>query len=975
VPENDAWWGKGFTDWTNLLRAVPRFAGHLQPRIPRDLGFYKLADPGVLRRQIELARGAGLHGFVFYHYWFNGKRLLDGPITLLISDPTLEIPFCVMWANENFTRRWDGLEREILLAQTYRESDDLALIASFTTLFADPRYIRIDGRPLLMIYRASLIPNAARRIAQWRELFAAAGETPLIVMAQSIGDDDPRPYGLDGAVEFPPHKITDDAPRIDSKLDLFDPEFAAAVYDYADIAAAASAAPPPPYPLIKTAAPGWDNDPRREGKGLVLHNATPARYQAWLQNLVAASDKNRFHGDRIVCVNAWNEWAEGAFLEPDIHFGAAFLNATGRAVCGAARAGRPILVLVGHDAHPHGAQLLLLNLARHYARVCGFEVQLLLLGAGRLVQDYEQHVTVTLANDKAAIANFVRRMAALGAREAIVNSAAAARLVAPLRAAGLRTTLLIHEMPKLLAEHNLGMQAKHGALEADNTVFASDYVRQSFCQALEISLANTVILPQGNYHKISLNQAARAETRQRLGIPEDGFLVLAAGFGDVRKGFDLFLQVAAKIAAKHPKIRFAWAGEIQPALQTYLAAEIAALTRTNTLHLPGYTKTIADLFAAADVFALTSREDPYPTVALEAIAAGLPVIAFDESGGIPALLRQHKAGQIAKPGDADDLRKKLLQTLDHAKLTRDRPRLVALGETFSQPAYAANLLRTARPEQQTISACILNYNYAAYLRERLTSVFAQHHPLTECFLLDDASTDDSVELAGLVAAEARRDITPLINAQNSGAVFAQWRRAAQAASGDFVWLAEADDSAAPELLTRLAEAMADPQTAFAFADSQVIGPAGELLAPDYQAEYREAGAALAASKIWPGLAFAREFLSVQNLVFNVSAVLWRRTALLAALARCEDLESFHLAGDWRLYLEALTPPRSKIAFVAAPLNRHRRHQGSTTTETGKSRHLAEVARMQSLAAARLKLDEAAVRRQADYLKSLEGKLK
>ena len=171
VAENDAWWGKGFTDWTNLGRAMPRFAGHLQPRIPRDLGYYSLDDPATLRRQIAMAKGAGLSGFVFYTYWFNGRRLLDKPLQQLLADPTLDFPFCAMWANENWTRRWDGLEREMLIAQEYRDSDDAALVAHFATLFADPRYIRLHGRPLWMIYRVALIPDARRRIARWRAMF------------------------------------------------------------------------------------------------------------------------------------------------------------------------------------------------------------------------------------------------------------------------------------------------------------------------------------------------------------------------------------------------------------------------------------------------------------------------------------------------------------------------------------------------------------------------------------------------------------------------------------------------------------------------------------------------------------------------------------------------------------------------------------------------------------------------------------
>jgi glycosyltransferase involved in cell wall biosynthesis len=973
IPENDAWWGKGFTDWTNLLRAVPRFAGHLQPRVPRDLGFYDLADPEVLRRQIGLARGAGLHGFVFYHYWFNGKRLLEKPLENLLADRTLDFPFCVMWANENFTRRWDGLEREILLAQEYRPQDDDALIEGFVRLFDDPRYICVDGRPLLMIYRANLVPDAARRIAAWRKLFAARDKNPLIVMAQSIGDHDPTPYGLDGAVEFPPHKISDELERLNDNLDLFDPEFSAAVYDYEDVAAASLAAPLPAFPLIKALTPGWDNEPRREGKGLVLHGATPQRYQAWLENLIAAAEKNPFHGERLICVNAWNEWAEGAFLEPDLHFGGAFLNTTGRAICGAARAEKPILILVGHDAHAHGAQLLLLDLARRYAQSWGFDVRILLLGAGRLVQEYEKIADVTLTNDKAGIANFITRMASAGAGQAIVNTCAAARLVPQLQAAGIRTTLLVHEMPNLLAEYNLQIQAKLGAQAADDIVFASLAGRDAFCAALGITLPRATILPQGNYQNIGFDAQARGAARAAYGIGADEFLVLGIGFADLRKGFDLFVQIAAKTIAAGGKTHFLWAGEIQSTLKTYLSAEIEALRATGKFHLIGFSKEIQALVSAADVLALTSREDPYPTAALEALAAGAPVIAFEGSGGIPALLRKMDGGAVAAAHDADDFRVKLMALLDRDKLAAARQNLIALAAAaFDQSHYAAQLILTVRPAQTTIAACVLAYNHAPFIRERLASVFAQTAPIAEILVLDDASTDETVERAGLAAGEAGRAIAIHVNARNGGSVLAQWLRAARQATSEFIWLAEGDDAAAPGFLATLEAALAaEPQIVMAFSESRAVDAAGKLLSTGYSAEI----APPLPAGTYDGAEFAATWLAAANQIFSASAILWRRAALLAALEHLgPELPTWRLAGDWRVYLEILTQPGAKIAVIEAALNRHRRHAGSVTGTTQPEVHIAEIARMQAIAAKRLKLPPASRARQQEYLERVKSRL-
>jgi len=973
IPENDAWWGKGFTDWTNLARALPRFAGHLQPRVPRDLGFYDLNEPETLRRQIELAAGAGLFGFVFYFYWFNGRRLLDAPLKNLLADKEQKFPFCVMWANENFTRRWDGLERDVLMTQEYREADDSALIACFAGLFADERYIRVEGRPLLMIYRVGLIPDAARRIAAWRNMFRETHrEDPVIVMAQSIGDHDPTPYGLDGAVEFPPHKISDEVPRINGILDLFDPEFAASVYDYEAIASASLAAPAPAYPLIKTASPGWDNDPRREGKGLVLHDATPAKYQAWLQGLVKRAAAQKFFGEKIICINAWNEWAEGAFLEPDIHFGGAFLNATGRAVCGTAPDSKARLLLVGHDAQPHGAQMLLLNLARHYACVWGFEVHMLLLGAGPLVTDYQLAASVTLTSDKATIANAIARYEALGLRNAIVNSAAAARLAPQLAERGMAVTLLIHEMPRLLAEYNLQVQAKLGALAARRVVFSSVFAKHAFETSLGIALPRALVLPQGNYQGVGFAADARAEIRAKFGIADTAFLALGAGFGDLRKGFDIFVQVARKTLAARADVHFVWVGDIQPGLKSYLAPEMEAAAATGRFHHIGFTEGIAPYFSAADILLLPSREDPYPTVVLEALSAGAPVVAFDKSGGIPELLRKQKAGVVATANDTDDFRRKMLKLLNHSKLQAERSRLAALD--FSQSAYAKNLILAARPGLKTVSVCVLNYNYARYLRPRLGAIFGQSYPVCEVVFFDDASGDDSVPRAHEIAEAAGREMSIIVNLKNAGSVFAQWRRAAERAAGDYVWIAEADDDCAPDFLSRVIEAMdAQEDAILGFCDSRMIDEAGRMISPGYQAHHMGQAGALNASGCWKAADFAKKFLSVQNLIFNVSGVLWRRDALLAALEACGDgLDGWRIAGDWRVYLEALTRGSGEVVYVDMPLNSHRRHGESQTRNVEAEMHLEEIRRMHEITAARLKLDAAARARQAAYLARVES---
>ncbi|MDE2240213.1 MAG: glycoside hydrolase family 99-like domain-containing protein, partial [Rhodospirillales bacterium] len=972
VAENDSWWGKGFTDWTNLARAMPRFVGHVQPRVPRDLGHYSLDDPSTLKRQVEMAKAAGLSGFVFYTYWFNRHRLLEKPLEQFLADKSLDFSFCAMWANENWTRRWDGLEREVLIAQEYLTEDDEALVANFARLFADARYIRVEGRPLLMIYRANLIPDAVARLQQWRRLFERNhNERPLIVMAQSMGDDyDPTPYGLDGAVEFPPHKLSQATPRINDTLDLLDPDFSATVHDYGALAETSLKLPVPDYPLIKTILPGWDNDPRREGKGLALHNVTPAIYQDWLEKLIRYAADHPFYGQRIICVNAWNEWAEGAFLEPDIHAGAAFLNATARAICehDAADFAAGIL-LVGHDAHTHGAQILLLNIARQLKHQWGLKVHLLLLGVGPLLAQYYEVSDVTIAYDKTIIGNHLDQYRRMGLRHAIVNSAASARVVPWAELRNIESVLLIHELPQLLKEYNFEIQARLGGAAARKLIFSSAYAAEKFRTAVGLDGSNEVILPQGNYQRMNFNPLARARIRTELGLSETDFVILGGGFADIRKGFDLFLQLARRIRAKRQDVHFLWVGNTDPKLKTYLEPEMAWLHGQGAFtHIP-FTDKVADYFSASDILALTSREDPLPTVAIEAFACGMPCVAFDETGGIPEVLRAEDAGFVARHADMDDYQAGLESLLDHAALKLRRRALMEMAEQrFDFPRYVDDLLRLAAPGLKRISAVVLNYQYASYLPERLASIFAQTYPVQEVLLLDDASTDASLTVASDTAAQAGRDIRILVNERNSGSVFAQWRRAATEAKGEYVWLCEADDSAHPAFLNTLVEAMGrTAQPLLAFTDSRAVDASGQQTMPSYQGYYFQAGLRdLAASRHWEAFDFANKLLNVRNLIPNVSAVLWRREALLKALNAVPDLEAWKLAGDWRLYLELLAKQAGSVVYVAEPLNTHRRHDGGVTARLDSAAHLEEVERLHGVAAGLLGLDADALAAQAEY---------
>ena len=337
IAENDEWWGKGFTEWRNVARATPQFEGHAQPRLPADLGFYDLRNVDTMREQARLAREYGISAFCFYFYWFSGKTLLEQPLRQWLDDPTLELPFCLCWANENWSRRWDGRSDDILIAQQHSAEDDIAFIAHVAAYLRDPRYLRVEGKPLLLVYRPDLLPDARRTAQRWRQWCREnqVGEIH-IAYVQGFERPDPRDIGFDAAVEFPPNLSTPRNLTADQRL--LNDEFEGQVLDWRELAADYSVRPMPDYTLYPGVNAGWDNEPRRPGKGRVYLHAAPRRYRDWLQATITSRLAGKAPSERLVFINAWNEWAEGAVLEPDAVLGHAWLDATRRALQRAAAA-------------------------------------------------------------------------------------------------------------------------------------------------------------------------------------------------------------------------------------------------------------------------------------------------------------------------------------------------------------------------------------------------------------------------------------------------------------------------------------------------------------------------------------------------------------------------------------------------------------------------------------------------------------
>lgn len=345
IPENDQWWGAGFTEWRNVVKGRPRFRGHYQPHLPADLGFYDLRLPETRALQAELARDFGIDGFCYYHYWFNGRRLLERPVEEILRLGEPNFPFMLCWANENWTRRWDGDEHEILIEQRYSEEDDVAHLRHLAPYFADQRYIRLDGKPVFLVYAASRLPDARRTTDTWRAEAHRLGLGELFlcrVESHKWDRGDPRPLGFDAAVEFAP-----DFTEVPKELGS-DPLQRALrklihsrsgyrhnhVYDYAELIKNMLAKPRVDYPRFRGVSPSWDNSARRRKWAVIFRGSTPELFGGWLEAVL--EDLRTGEGPSgLIFVNAWNEWAEGNHLEPDERFGLRYLEAHRRAMQGA----------------------------------------------------------------------------------------------------------------------------------------------------------------------------------------------------------------------------------------------------------------------------------------------------------------------------------------------------------------------------------------------------------------------------------------------------------------------------------------------------------------------------------------------------------------------------------------------------------------------------------------------------------------
>lgn len=337
--ENNEWWGEGFTEWTNAKKAYPKFEGHYQPREPHnDFGYYVLDNKEILQKQASLANEHGIYGFCFYYYWFSGKRLMEKPVDIFIANKDININFCLCWANENWTRTWDGLEKNILIKQDYTEDDDINFIKDIKKYIDDERYIRVDGKPVIIVYRPQSMPDCSRTFTAWKKVAKETGIGDISIWICQTGDmgsiraDITR--FIDAEVEYPP-LYSYVSPLNSSLWNINEEEKPAAIYLYDTVKDSfihRNMKKNIKKPVFKTVMMAWDNSARKKCGWVSMALYSIESLYEWVRKTVAYTEQHFPKDKQFVFINAWNEWAEGTYLEPDKKTGYANINTFSRAL-------------------------------------------------------------------------------------------------------------------------------------------------------------------------------------------------------------------------------------------------------------------------------------------------------------------------------------------------------------------------------------------------------------------------------------------------------------------------------------------------------------------------------------------------------------------------------------------------------------------------------------------------------------------
>jgi len=614
------------------------------------------------------------------------------------------------------------------------------------------------------------------------------------------------------------------------------------------------------------------------------------------------------------------------------------------------------IVFVSHDAHPGGAQMLSISIIRQLTEVYKYNVHVIVKSWGGLLDEYAKFAksTICLETDMKQDADLNSWLLQTGANKAMCNTVLTGDVLKSLSDMGFTCISMIHEMQNAIRELGCETELAHIVNYAKHIVLPSRYVRDSISKIYPLPKEKISIRPQGIYN-VPIIRKSKAECKleiaKRYNLPGDCFIVLNVGYAHHNKGDDLFAKCAVRVCSELDNCIFLWVGPISDTSTDTVNKIINGTAAEGKLIFAGMQTEVYPFYLASDVFLLTSREDSFPAVVMEAMSVSLPVLAFDGGGGYMDLIDSGDTGFLSLMENVEQLSDFVSMLLLDADLR------TALGEQAQKRvkyishfnSYVGKLLSLLDEKYEPVSVIIPNYNYAHYLKERIDSVLSQTYPVNEIIILDDVSTDDSLNIIKSYEERYPLRIRAVFNEKNSGNVFSQWERGLHEATGKYIWIAEADDSCDPEFLQSLMEVMTiDDEIVIGNTQSKIIDKDGNIAAENCLYYTDDVDTEIfKADHIADGHDVIKHRLAIKNTIFNVSSVVFRNSDNLLELIK--EAKNYSVAGDLRFYIDILKEG-GKLCFVAKSLNHHRVHSSSKTKELDAKKHYDEICECQQYVA-------------------------
>ncbi|PHD65692.1 glycosyl transferase [Bacillus toyonensis] len=632
------------------------------------------------------------------------------------------------------------------------------------------------------------------------------------------------------------------------------------------------------------------------------------------------------------------------------------------------------IIYVSHDAHFHGAQLLSLHTIKALKENFDYSVAIISIGSGILIPDFQKYGPVYCLEEdyptEETVELLIKTLLSQDYTIAICSTVISGDMVALLARHNIKVISLIHELPHLIQQYSAEGKARNIAESAYKIVFPSQYVYEKFLTITQLDHQKCHILPQGlfNHNPYKNNiTVARNELRKKLNLPLDSKIILGVGFADYRKGIDLFSFIAYSVRKVHTNIHFIWIGRTDVHLMDTLSPRYKA-----HFTLVDPTPDIGLYNAGADLYLLTSREDPFPNVVLEALDTKVPVIGFKNAGGFEDVVTE-KTGALVDFLNLPKMVERIYELIGDEELRLQKGSFgqELIEKNFNFLNYIYQLLALLEHNYKKISVIVPNYNYEHYLPDRVRSILNQTYPLYELIFLDDASTDNSVSTFEKLLPKENKPhlkVQRIINEKNSGSVFKQWIKGVSAATGDYIWIAESDDLCEKTFLQEVIHGFhINNKVTLSYTQSKQIDEQGNVIADHYLNYTNDID-----KEKWKtpyfrkGIDEIQDTLLIKNTIPNVSSVVFKNIDIKNTE---KQLAKFKVAGDWFFYVSILQ--EGHIHFNPKSLNYHRRHTNSVTKTEDSYSHYNEVVQMQNFIKQNFTIDDISKMKMYTYRKYLK----